>query len=255
MRLIKTLNILSMKKTILLNVLCFAFFLTNAQISLTPEVSEGVFLNQDLSDNDLDLEVTFHVTNTTDEMLSIKWLREIEEDCPGWETQICDNVTCYFSHISSNITLPDLNVPMVLNRQETFDDFILHIKPRQNAGCCQVKVHFSLIDDPDNIITTATINARVNVEENCVVSVEDAAEITSIKVFPNPTSDFFKLTTTDLVSTVLLKNTLGQELRNYNFEADGQYVVSNLPSGFYFIQMLDDEGATLKLLPLTINAN
>jgi len=245
-----------MKRTILLSFLCFAFFAANAQITVTPEESDGIFENQDISDNFLDLVVKFSVSNTTDEMIAIKWLREVEGDCDGFETAICDNNTCYFTTVSSNINA-NLNEPMFLEPQETFDEFALHIYPRTNAGCCEVKIHFSLVDDPDNILATSSIFSRVNADEDCneIVSTADAAEIASLNLYPNPTNDFFMLTTTDLVSTVLLRNTLGQELKSYNYDIDGQYDVSNMSSGFYFIQMLDEQGATLKLLPLTINAN
>ena len=246
-----------MKKTILLSLLCLSFFVAHAQIEVTPLETVESFQNQDIDDNFLDIEIKFSVTNTTDDMIAVKWLREVEGDCDGMETAICDNNQCYFTTISSNIMLPNLDAPMFLEANETFESMALHIYPRTNAGCCDVNIHFSLVDDPDNILATAAFTTSVNADENCqeIVSTQDAAELASIKLFPNPTSDFFKLTTTDLVSTISLRNTLGQEVKNYYFDMDGQYDVSNMPSGFYFIQMLDEKGATLKLLPLTINAN
>ncbi len=249
-----------MRKFILLSFLCFAFFATKAQIiGLTPEVSDVSFQDQDLSINYLDLVVKMGVANLTDDKIAIKWLREVEGDCAGWETAICDNNTCYFQTISSNIMLPDLNEPMYLKAQESFDEMAVHIYPRTNAGCCQIKLHFSLVDDPDNILATATVNGNVNMDENCeneiLSSIEDATEIDAIKIFPNPTNEYFKLTSTQAVSTIILRNTLGQELMNYSYNEGGQYDVSNMSAGFYYIQLQDESGATLKLMPLTINAN
>ncbi len=250
-----------MKKTILFSFIILAYFTSIAQvIEINPLVTDTIFQDQDLSISYLDLEIKVDVTNITDDKIALKWVREVKGECDGWETAICDNNKCYATFISSNITLPDLNEPMYLEAGESCPECAVHIYPRTNAGCCEIKVHYSLVDDPDNILGTLTVNANVNMDENCEneippLNTKNAAELAAIKVFPNPTSDYFTLSAIKDASTILLRNALGQEVMLYNYDIDEQYDISKMEAGLYFIQLLDKDANTLKMLQLAICAN
>ncbi len=226
---------------------------------MTPAAIDTVFLDLDLENNSEVVRLKIKVANLTADTIGIKWLRVVDEACDSWDIPIGDNNIHYFPAVSSNIQLdPDVNQPMYLDSLETYDFFQVEIYPRSNAACCEIKMHFSLADDPDNILATTVINANVNMDENCEneippLNTENAAELAPIKVFPNPTKDYFNLTTTEVFSSISLRNILGQEIINYSYSMDGQYNISNMPAGLYFIQLQDEVRGTLKLLPLTIN--
>lgn len=238
----------------LILILCAFTITTQAQI-ITVDALHTVenFEDQDLSDNALDLEAHIAVTNNTSDQLSLVWNRIVTADCPdGWDTQICDNNLCYFYTIDSNVDDEiGLDAPFYLAANETFGDFILHVLPRGIPGCCRVKVEFSTVEDPDEIIETAIFDVSVNTP-NCdfSTSTKEIAEAQLVTVFPNPTTDAFTLSNNDVVKQVELYNTLGQKLKSFDFE-NGEYLdISELDSGIYSLVLKNSKGEALHSLML-----
>ena len=237
--------------TILLTII--AFSLQAQKITVSPVHSVESYDNADLTNSNLDLETHIAVGNNTDEEIQLVWTRIIKENCPeDWETAICDNVTCYFTTISSNVD-PEigLDAPFVLGPNETFNDFILHVKPKTVAGCCRVKVEFTTVEEPEVILETAVFDVGVNTADCAFsTSVQQVAEAQLVNVFPNPTSDAFTLTNNDVVKHIDLYNGIGQKLKSFDFE-NGEYLdVSDLNPGIYSLILKNDKGENLHTLML-----
>ena len=67
----------------------------------------------------------------------------------------------------------------------------------------------------------------------------------TIKIFPNPASDYIELTQNDKVSKVVVFNLVGKEMRRFD-AGDGQrHNISDLPKGLYLVQLLDKAGQTI----------
>ena len=100
-----------MKHFLLLTSLIFMFASVSAQemLSISPEIVEKTFV-EDLSDQLLDLEVHARVTNNSDEMLQLRWVRETMEKPDSWQTQVCDNNLCYAPIVSTNYDPDQKNV-------------------------------------------------------------------------------------------------------------------------------------------------
>ena len=67
----------------------------------------------------------------------------------------------------------------------------------------------------------------------------------SIAIFPNPTTDYFKINSNRDIQKVVVFNLIGRELRSFDAEEDSKYSVGDLPNGMYLIQLL---GADNKVL-------
>ena len=247
-----------MKSTISLIIIFCAFLMpTQAQqITVTELHTTENFENQDLTVENLDLEAHVAVTNNNNAPISLIWNRIVKENCPEeWDTQICDNNLCYFYTINSNVDeAVGLNEPFVLQANETFDGFILHVLPRTVPGCCRVKVEFSTVENPDEIIETAIFDVSVNTPScDFSVSTAEIAEAQLVSVFPNPTTDAFTLSNNDVVSQVDVYNSLGQKLKTFDF-TNGEYMdIADLTSGVYSLQLKNKKGETLNALILNKN--
>lgn len=242
-----------MKSIFTILLVIIAFSLQAQKITVNPVQSIENFENADLTNNNLDLETHIAVGNNTDEQIQLVWTRIIKENCPEeWETAICDNVTCYFTTISSNVN-PEigLNAPFILEQNETFNDFILHVKPRTVPGCCRVKVEFTTVEEPDVVLETAVFDVSINTE-NCDFStnVQEVAEAQLVNVYPNPTSDAFTLTNNDVIKHIDLYNNLGQKLKSFDYENGEYFNVSDLNPGIYSLVLKNAEGLSLHTVML-----
>ena len=245
-----------MKSTLSLFILLMAFSSQAQKIALNPAHTIKNYENQDLADNALDLSTHIAVGNNTAEEIQLIWTRIVKENCPEeWETQICDNVTCYFNTISSNVD-PEigLDAPFVLDPNEVFNDFILHVKPRTVPGCCRVKVEFTTVEEPEVVLETAVFDVSVNTP-NCdfATSVQEIAEAKLVNVFPNPTSESFTLSNNDVVNQIDLYNNLGQKLKTFQFENGEYFNVTDLKAGIYSLVLKNKDGLTLHSLMLNKN--
>jgi len=236
-----------MKHTLLLNFLLFISAIGWAQspITIEPNPIDAAF-SEDLSDEFLDLEIYAKITNTTNEEVSLKWTRIVNEKPSAWQTQVCDNLFCYLPAVSTNVDENiGLNEPFVLEAGESFD-LILHVLPNGMEGEGDFELVFALTSAPEMPIDTARFFAKVT--NNTTTSVFNIAHA-DIRLYPNPATDYFELTNATAVERVVVYNLLGREVRAYSASRGEQYNLHGLPDGLYLVS-LQNRGKALKTLRL-----
>ena len=72
-----------------------------------------------------------------------------------------------------------------------------------------------------------------------------------MKIFPNPTTDYFTITDNPYVNSVEIFNIVGKQMAVTPFQNGDAINVAGFPNGLYLVRMLDDEGAVLKTTRLT----
>ena len=225
----------------------------NAQtITVTPNPVDAHFSNVFLN-GDADLETHVSVTNNTADTLQLKWLREVPANCSGdWITRVCDNNFCFGDDQSSNyVPGTGVEVPFRLLPGETYSNFLLHVLPGTTAGCCEVKIHFSKIETPGDIIETLTYDVRVN-DPNCTISsTKEQSVLGSLQAFPNPSTGYFSITENPLVKKIVVYNLLGRQVRSFNHTNGQYYNIADTPDGLYLISMQNANGEVLKTVRIT----
>ncbi|MCZ2338502.1 MAG: T9SS type A sorting domain-containing protein, partial [Chitinophagales bacterium] len=71
-----------------------------------------------------------------------------------------------------------------------------------------------------------------------------------IKVFPNPTTDYFQINNGVNVKKVIIYNMFGKEIRVANNYTNTLHDVTDLKSGMYIVKMLDDRNKVVKSIKL-----
>ncbi len=106
---------------------------------------------------------------------------------------------------------------------------------------------YDLMDDSGSTTitvssTTATINIpagefRIYGNQASTLSVEDFSSLSTLKMFPNPTSNSFK--TNKTLDKVLIYNTTGKLIYTFDggFEKNHEFNVSNLSQGLYMVKL------------------
>lgn len=67
-----------------------------------------------------------------------------------------------------------------------------------------------------------------------------------LRVFPNPVVSYFQLGYSERVTRIYVVNPIGRKVRSFDYESKGQYDISDLPKGFYLVQLLDAENTVVR---------
>jgi len=232
------------------------FFCTVLFFGLTGSLSGQIVVEQtsidsvfevDLSDSFLDLELKTKITNTSDDTVRLKWTR-LELDKPGeWDTQVCDNVECYVPIVSSNID-PDLGVdaPVVLPPDSSLQ-MILYVLPNSTPGTGRIELDLALEESPNDIIET--IVYLPDVRQATVTDIQEWLE-PGLRMYPNPATSFFELTSSNYVDEVVITNMIGRRVASFRAVDGKRYPVYNLPDGIYLVSLVNYEYGILRTMRL-----
>ena len=192
-----------------------------------------------VDENDIEVHVT--ITNTSDTKVDLLWTRHEVEKPDVWWTWICDLNACYAFDIGK---APSSRVN-TLSRGESME-FQVHAKAFGVAGFAQINVDIYDASDTTNILGTveATFEAGTS-------STDDLAELADLRVYPNPTTDYFRIYKSEKVEYIEVYNIVGKQVLTFNATRDGHYDVSAIPEGMYLVRLLDRQNAVLKTVRLS----
>ncbi len=236
-----------MKQTLLLVLVLFCSYLASGQvvIEISPDTLRQSF-SEDLSDDFLTVELYATVTNTSGQEVALRWER-FELDKPEvWQTQVCDNITCWLPEVYSNIA-PDLptNSPVILEADSSMQ-LIFYVLPNGLEGTGFFALDFALASVQEDILASVIYEVEVN---DIVTSTFRPIE-QQLKIYPNPSSSFFQLENAEGVSHVIVYNLLGQPVKRFEALTGARYPVYDLPDGNYVVSLVDRQQKPLKVLRL-----
>lgn len=191
------------------------------------------------STNEYDVVGHSYIVNTTNGNLSLKWVRERNALSPGWESAICDKNNCYPTNVSTNVVVggnPDIPVDLGPGDTSIID---LHVYPYGITGSGEVEVCLYEVDGTTPIgcmhysVTIGTSSTKEIDREN-------------LQIYPNPTSDYFKLRSSEGVSKINLYNMLGRNIRTYEVGLGKNYYIGDLPAGMYLASIIGSKGEVIK---------
>lgn len=233
------------------NLLLFALLISTAPflaaqkvaLTFTPAV---VNVDDVINMNDPGFEMVGYatVTNTSDAPISVRWNRVAPQLPMGWEVLVCDNESCYPPFVYSNV-IPefDLNMPVVLQPGGT-TNMDVHVKPNQLPGSTVVTIQLTAANDT-TVIATGTYHFGASITSS---SSQPWGARQDIRVFPNPTTDYFQLTPGSKVSRVTVYNTLGRQVRTFDAYDGRRYSLAGLSDGMYLVSLIDGARGNIKTI-------
>ncbi len=72
-----------------------------------------------------------------------------------------------------------------------------------------------------------------------------------ISIYPNPATDYIKLSDDDLVLNISISNMLGRKMRTFEVAKGEHYEIGDLPNGLYLIQIVGKNNKVLATQRLT----
>ncbi len=182
---------------------------------------------------DFEIVVKNNITNTTSDSVNILWERVVNDLESTWAgSSVCDNNICYGANISASPT------PAVVssNRSTNLD---VHFQPDGGVGTGEVIIRAWVQGDSANTVVELYFSAEARMPSS-IASIDNI----SLKLFPNPTTDF--LTIANLPSgskfTVEAYSILGRKMLTEEVQSSSnshRLQFGDLPKGIYMIRIYD----------------
>lgn len=224
-------------KHLLLIILFANAFILRGQSQVTLTITPGI-VNSSVHPDSFETRGKATLKNTSSQTKRIVWQRNIISMPNGWQSLVCDINQCWTSGVNAS---PD-TIVLAANGSSNLDAYI---RPNQISGSATIELKATEVGNAANTVTgrylfTTTTSSR-----------EVSKSSSTIKIYPNPTTDYFMLNDdSDVIDRIVIYNIIGRQVRNYNVANNYKYWVNDLPEGFYIIRLLNDSGNTVKTIRL-----
>ncbi len=189
------------------------------------------------------ITVTSDLSNSGDEDVTFYWKLEKNDDFPSlWETQICDFNLCYPENIDESN--PDL--PNVIKAGET-RNIKVYLLPHGMEG--ESSLELTLYSDKEfneSIVSLPSSSMMVS-NSTSVFNQKDK----DVVLYPNPTTDYFKVSDDQKIKNIAVYNIVGKELLRFRHIPGQSHNVENLRKGIYLVRFFDGKGEVIKALRLS----
>ncbi len=171
------------------------------------------------------------ISNVSGDTVRLKWQRTQVFLSPGISTAVCDPVTCWDTIVSSKIFIlgKDSSGQLTVHFYNQFFD---PAPGQPGSGIVRLK-----ITNLDNAADTLTVLYTFN-----TITKTTELPAANVKLFPNPTTDFFRLTNAEEVASMRLFTIDGREVARFVHSADNTYSIANQPVGNYVLSFEDKHG-------------
>jgi hypothetical protein len=205
----------------------------------------------DLSDEYTEIHINTKIKNISPDSLRVRW-EIVPVGCPdSWKFIGGDENAKYpFSANSNYNPNGQPMVPLILEPTDPNSIIILIVRPTYTAGCCEVYMNYSLIEQWDSVIASTHYDIRVNLPE-CVSVVNDEVAASGVTISPNPFSATFEINSKTPVASLQVFSGLGKGIQCNTF-GQGQYELLDAPPGIYFlaIKLMDGSSAWQKVVKI-----
>ncbi|MBK6901679.1 MAG: T9SS type A sorting domain-containing protein [Saprospirales bacterium] len=235
-----------MKHTLLVfSFLSFTLNAALAQLEISPNPWVGTFEDVDLSDYYSEPIAHGLMINNFANQVNVRWELVILSAPEEWDFRVCDKNACYGSNVLTNWDPANqIEEPAILAAgEEGLLD--LHILPRQVSGACEVEIRLSLTSDPGNILATGTYQVTVP------TGVEEEISVKNLRIFPNPSADYFALTSSLGVQKIVLYNVVGRIVRTFEVAEGKKYNIADLPDGMYLAGLVGKGGDVMRTMRIS----
>lgn len=218
------------------NLLLFVFLLsvsfTNAfcQAFIIEPTTSPIVVNGYADEADIVADVV--ISNNTGQNMTFKWTRTINNIPSGWESLVCDNITCWSPTKSSNFYDLGPGENTIMN---------VHFKPYNTAGIGNVEIVIYAAED--SAATRTVLSYQANA---MVVGINSPYPKNTLSVYPNPARNFINVgySTLDNIGRIEIYSVIGTKVGTY-YPATGtssHRIDSNsFEPGMYFISLYNNQ--------------
>jgi len=227
-----------MKQILLLLFICVSGGLVAQSLAITPNS-----IDHTASPSTADVQMDFDVHNTDmDNPIEFLWRVANKDDIPEpWVAYICDSNLCYGPGVYD---CPSGN-PNSFDPDQV-STFNFHVRPNAAERDFTFVLELFDVDDPNNVYSSIEISL------NTITTSTDDEEISDkLAVYPNPTSDVFKIKNDSEIASLAIYNIVGKQIEKFEHTAGKEYNITKLRKGVYLVRLFDAQGNAVKALRLS----
>lgn len=217
--------------------------LGSAQLSYNPDPFSIVVTN--LDDNYNYTKEKLNFTVNIDTLYTIYWKMEFPNMKEKWEVQLCDLNLCY--DFNARQSSPSLGMSNKMDKGTHFFEIGFYPRTVPGTGKAVLKLY------GDNQFTKLIKEIDINLYAGTTSSKD--VNVNTIRVFPNPTTDYFQIANGSQVSKIVLYNVMGKEVKTFFNYNNANHDVSDLRKGIYMVRMLDAKNRVIKTVRLSKNVD
>ncbi|MBT8189245.1 MAG: T9SS type A sorting domain-containing protein [Saprospiraceae bacterium] len=223
-------------KYILLFLFTLTTIITNGQISVLDQ-SVSVEILPDVEEN----KTNVRIQNTTSETIEFYWDIQRDDAPAEWEFKLCDINLCYVWGVEAcpcsqtNYFAPGDTATIQL-----------YINPNGVIGTADVTVRILESCGRDSIY--ASFPVSYNVSNSVSTEFEEIEDNTIL--YPNPSSNSFRLKNDSNVSNIIVYNIIGKRMYSEAHRPGMSHEISQLNRGIYLVRILDRSNNIIKVLRL-----
>ncbi len=219
--------------------LLFAMFIGSmfAQVAITPGTLSLV------TPEDAEYVYNLTVTNSGTSPATVWWKVDKATSFPAeWSTYVCDANLCYPP--GTDVCAPSKGNVIEAGKSVVFT---MHFNPNSKIGAS--KMSMQLYSDKSLKTLIYETDKNANVVADKLLSTK-AVTNADIKIYPNPTDDYFTIKNDAGVAKVGIYNIVGKEVDVYRHVSGTSYNVSDYARGIYIVRLIDNRGKTIKSIKL-----
>ena len=187
---------------------------------------------------DRDITVRAEVRNTSNQDINLLWTRHEIAKPTIWETLVGDH--------SPNTDIAPDDKAILIPPGATVR---LDISARTFGQAGYAQVELDLYDAVNQDLILGVVKATF--EATNANSKSAAKRKEAIRIYPNPTTDYFRIYQSDGVSRIEVYNIVGKRIVSYPASLDGRYDVTNLQDGMYLVRLLAADKSVIKTVRLS----
>jgi len=189
--------------------------------------------------NETDISYHIHVTNTTNQTINIFWSKKMTNNPGTWLSWICDKNVCYVPEVNA---CPS-SKPNVVYAGEGFT-LEVHMNPSLIEGSGDYLLN--ILDESGNILST--IDGQILISHSTAIKETNDTKLT---IYPNPATEFFKVSDIAGLKIIELFNIVGNKVRSFEAVPQKQYYIGDLTDGIYLVRLESANGKVIKTIRLS----
>ncbi|TNE56265.1 MAG: T9SS type A sorting domain-containing protein [Bacteroidetes bacterium] len=181
-----------------------------------------------------DNEAHFDITNRSAAVQTIRWERTVIDITSGCNSQVCDLVQCYIPSVSTKTFEIDPNFtgPIIMH--------FLNPDTLPEAGAI-IRLKMSNVNIPEDSVTVTFLYTSP-------LSGTNDLPQANVKLFPNPTTDYFQLENADAVQRIRVFSLDNREVARFTAAPGERYSLATQPAGVYMLALEDSKGRVFQAM-------
>lgn len=189
-------------------------------------------------------EYHFTITNNRTVAQEFWWNIDRGDSPEEWTYAVCDINQCYVDGLEAC----PCSISCNLEGGESFE-FSIYLIANGTVAPADIMFNVTTDCDGDNVILEIPMEMSAT---GTTSSIDLDSDLTDLRVYPNPSTQYFQITNDADVSKIVVSNIIGKKVIEEPHQKAESHDVSYLDKGIYLVRMIDKNSNILDVKRITI---